>query len=82
MTKIKRLNLVLKSLRLCFYVLFLVASRDTCVEAIDVANICINTFRKLGDVNAIIAFVNVTNSSYVDRSLSDSRTRSLYLLKF
>jgi len=72
LTKIKRLDLVFKSLRLCFYVLFLIANRDTCVEAIDVANICVNMFKKLEDVDAIIAFVDVINSSYIDESSSDN----------
>ena len=75
-------NRVIKSLELCFYVLFLVASRNTCAKAIDIASIRINTFRELENIDAIIAFVDVINSSYIDRSSNNSRIKSLYLLKF
>jgi len=62
--------------------LFLVASRDTCAKVINVANIRINTFKELKNVDTIIAFVDAINSSYIDKSLSNSRTKFLYLLKF
>ncbi len=70
--KIKKLNLVFKSLKLCFYVLFLIANRDTYAKVINIASICINTSRKLKNIDTIIAFINAINSSYVDRSLDSS----------
>ncbi len=82
MLKIKKLNFVLKSLRLYFYILFLVANKDTYIKIINIASTCINISRKLKDINAIIVFVNIINSLYIDRSSNSSRTRSLYLLKF
>ncbi len=81
-TKIKRFNLVFKSLRLYFYILFLVANRDTYTKVINIANIYINMFRELEDVNTIIAFISVINSLYINKNLNNSRTRFLYLLKF
>ncbi len=42
------------------------------IEAINIANICINTFRKLKNINTIIAFINVINSLYIDRSSNNS----------
>ncbi len=81
-TKIKRFNFVFKSLKLYFYILLLIANKDTYAKVINVANTCINTFKKLENVDAIIAFVNIINSLYIDRSLNSSRIRFLYLLKF
>jgi len=52
--------------------LFLIANKDTCAKVIDVANICINTFKKLKDANAIIALIDVINSLYVDESSNNS----------
>ncbi len=72
LTKIKRLNFVLKSLKLCFYILFLIASRDIYVKAINIANICINIFKELKNINAIIAFIDVINSLYIDKNSSNS----------
>ncbi len=82
MTKIKRLDFVFKNLKLYFYVLFLVANRDTYIKTINVANICINMFKKLRNINTIIAFINVINSLYIDKSSNNNRTKSFYLLKF
>jgi len=72
LTKIKRFNLVLKSLKLCFYILFLVANKNTYTRAISVANIRINTFKKFKNVDAIIAFVGVTSSLYINKSSNNS----------
>jgi len=82
LTKIKRLDFVFKNLKLYFYVLFLVANRDTYIKTINVANICINMFKKLRNINTIIAFINVINSLYIDKSSNNNRTKSFYLLKF
>ena len=71
-TKIKRFNLVFKSLRLYFYVLFLVANRDTYIKAINIANIYINIFKKLKNINIIIAFINVINKLYINRSSNNN----------
>ena len=72
MTKIKRLNFVFKSLKLYFYILFLVASRNIYIKAINIASIYINIFRKLKDINTIIALVNAINSLYINRSSNNS----------
>jgi len=72
LTKIKKLNFVFKSLRLYFYILFLVANKNTYTKVINIANIRINTFKKLRNINAIIAFVNAINSLYIDRSLNSN----------
>jgi len=82
LTKIKKLNFVFKSLKLYFYVLFLIASKDTRIKVINIANIYINTFKELKDINAIIALNNAINSSYINRSLNNCRTKFFYLLKF
>ncbi len=71
-TEIKRLNFVFKSLKLYFYILFSVASRDTYTEAINIANIYINTFREFENINTIIIFVNAINSLCVDRNSNSS----------
>jgi len=47
--------------------LFLVANKDTYTKVINIANICINRFKKLKDINAIIAFINVCHDSRLDR---------------
>jgi len=52
------------------------------IKAINITSICIDTFRKLRDIDTIIALVNAINSSYIDRSSNSSRTKFLYLLKF
>ncbi len=82
LTKIKKLDFVFKSLRLYFYVLFLIANRNICAKVISVASTRVSTSRKLKNINAIIAFINAINSLYIDRSSSSSRTKFLYLLKF
>ncbi len=82
MTKIKRFNFVLKSLKLYFYILFLIASRNIYTKAINVASIRINIFKELKDINAIITFINVINSLYINKSSNNNWTKSLYLLKF
>ncbi len=51
-------------------------------KAINIASIRINTSKKLRNINAIIAFINAINSLYINESSNNSRTRSLYLLKF
>ncbi len=72
LTKIKKLNFVFKSLQLYFYVLFLVASRDIYAKVINIANIRVNTFKELKDINAIIAFLNAINSLYIDKSSNNN----------
>jgi len=62
--------------------LFLVANKNTYIEVINIANICINITRELKDINIIITFINIINSLYIDRSSNNSWTKSLYLLKF
>ena len=52
--------------------MFPIASRDTCIEAINIANICVNTSRKLEDIDAIIVFVDIISSLYIDRSSNSS----------
>ncbi len=71
-TKIKKLNFVFKSLKLYFYILFLIANKNTYTKVINIASICINMFKKLENVNTIIAFINVINSSYIDRSSNNN----------
>ena len=65
MTKIKKLNFVFKSLKLYFYVLFLVASKNTYTKVINIANTCINISKKLKDIDTIIALINIINSLYI-----------------
>ncbi len=72
LTKIKKLNFVLKSLKLCFYVLFLIINKNTYIKVINIASIYINISRKLKNIDAIIAFINVINSLYIDRSSNNS----------
>ncbi len=72
LTKIKKLNFVFKSLKLYFYILFSVANRDTYIKAINIANIYINIFKKLKNINTIIAFINVINSLYINKSLNNN----------
>ncbi len=72
MTKIKRFNFVLKSLKLYFYILFLIASRNIYTKAINVASIRINIFKELKDINAIITFINVINSLYINKSSNNN----------
>jgi len=69
-------------LKLYFYILFLVASRDIYTKTINIANIYINIFKELENIDTIIVFVNIINSLYIDRNSNNSRTKSLYLLKF
>ncbi len=71
LTKIKKFNFVFKSLKLCFYILFLIANRDTRTKVINIANTYINIFKKLKDINAIIVFIDVTNSLYINKSSSN-----------
>ncbi len=52
------------------------------IKVINIANICINTFKKLENINTIIALINAINSSYINKSSNNSRIKSLYLLKF
>ena len=68
MTKIKRLNFVFKSLKLYFYILFLVASRNIYIKTTIVADIYIDIFREFRDINTIILFVNTIDSLYIDTS--------------
>ena len=72
MTKIKRLDFVFKNLKLYFYVLFLIASRNIYTKAINVASIRINIFKELKDINAIITFINVINSLYINKSSNNN----------
>jgi len=72
LTKIKKLNFVFKNLKLYFYILFLIASKDTYTKVINVANIRINTFKKLENINTIIAFINVINSLYINRNSNNN----------
>ena len=72
MTKIKKLNFVLKSLKLYFYILFLIASRDTYIKTINIANTYINISRKLENINTIIALINAINSLYINRSSNNN----------
>jgi len=72
LTKIKRFNFVLKSLKLYFYILFLIASRNIYTKAINVASIRINIFKELKDINAIITFINVINSLYINKSSNNN----------
>ncbi len=82
MTKIKKLNFVFKNLRLYFYILFLIVSRNMRIKVINIANTYINIFKKLENINIIIVFVNTINNLYIDKNLNNSRTRFFYLLKF
>jgi len=82
LTKIKRLNFIFKSLKLYFYILFLIANKDIYIKIINIASICINIFRKLKNINAIIAFINAINSLYINRNSNNNRTKFFYLLKF
>jgi len=68
LTKIKRLNFVFKSLKLYFYILFLVASRNIYIKTTIVADIYIDIFREFRDINTIILFVNTIDSLYIDTS--------------
>ena len=52
--------------------MFLVANKNTYTRAISVANIRINTFKKFKNVDAIIAFVGVTSSLYINKSSNNS----------
>jgi len=81
-TKIKKLDFVFKSLKLYFYILFLVASRNTCIKVVDIASICVNIFKEFEDINTIIVFVNTIDSLYINRSSNSNRTIFFYLLKF
>ena len=72
MTKIKKLNFVFKNLRLYFYILFLIANKNIYIKVINVASIYINIFKKLKNINAIIAFINVINNLYIDKSSNNS----------
>jgi len=82
LTKIKKLNFVFKNLRLYFYILFLIVSRNMRIKVINIANTYINIFKKLENINIIIVFVNTINNLYIDKNLNNSRTRFFYLLKF
>ena len=62
--------------------MFLVASRDTYIETINIASICIDIFRELKNIDTIIVLINAINSLYIDKNSNSSRTKSLYLLKF
>jgi len=72
LTKIKKLNFVFKNLKLYFYILFLIANKDIYIEVINIANICINIFKKLKNINAIIVFINIINSLYINKSLNNN----------
>jgi len=41
-------------------------------KVINIANICINIFKKIENINTIIAFVSVINSLYINRSLNSN----------
>ncbi len=47
-----------------------------------IANIYINIFRELRDINTIILFVNTIDNLYIDKSLNNCWIKSFYLLKF
>jgi len=82
LTKIKRLNFVFKNLKLYFYILLLIANKNIYTKTINIANIYINIFRELKDINTIIAFINIINNLYIDKSSGNCRTIFFYLLKF
>jgi len=52
--------------------LFLVANKDIYIKVINIASICINIFKKLKDINTIIAFINTINSLYIDRNFNSN----------
>jgi len=52
--------------------LFLVANKNIYAKVINIANIRINTFKKLKNANTIIALINVINSSYINRSSNNN----------
>jgi len=80
--KIKKFNFVFKNLRLYFYILFLIANRNMYTKVINIANIYINTSKKLENINIIIIFINIINKLYINKSSNNNRIRFLYLLKF
>ncbi len=82
MIKIKKFNFVFKNLRLYFYILFLIANRNMYTKVINIANIYINTSKKLENINIIIIFINIINKLYINKSSNNNRIRFLYLLKF
>ncbi len=59
-------------MKLYFYILFSVASRDIYIETINIINICINIFRKFEDIDTIIVFVNTIDSLYIDKNSNNS----------
>jgi len=52
--------------------LFLIASKNTYIKVIDIANIYINIFKEFKNINAIIAFINVISNLYINKSLSNN----------
>jgi len=68
LTKIKKLNFVFKSLKLYFYILFLIANKDIYIKTINIASICINIFKKLKNINTIIMFINIINNLYINKN--------------
>jgi len=72
LTKIKKLNFVFKSLKLCFYILFLITNKNIYIKVINIASIYINIFKKLKNINAIIVFINVINNLYINRNSNNN----------
>jgi len=68
LTKIKKLNFVFKSLKLYFYILFLIANKNIYIKIINIASTCINISRKFKNINTIIIFINIINNLYINRS--------------